>query len=830
MPPSIKIYQLRDIIGCASGQDWPGVGSETMTRKSLLRSAATLALMGMALGWAPIAAAQSDQAETGEIIVTAERRAADIQDVPVAVSAFTPEALQSLGVSDTLSLARFVPSTVAENNTGIGSANAIFIRGLGNTESIATFDPPVGTYVDEIYVARQNANNYAFLDVERIEVLRGPQGTLFGRNTTGGAINVILRRPGTEMGGFLELGVGSFEQRLARGSVDLPINDRLLTKLSAYGLTDEGHVEGLTTGETYGGRDQWAARLDLRVLPTDALTWDLALERSFDSGVNLANSDLEIRGGGFTLPSYVITNSAGQPIDRTGQPFTPTGPTDPRIQRATSSVLPLFHATRSGVRQFGCRGDLPSALWVDNLGNCSVSRTDAITSNLQWDTDLFTANLISGWRRLDQDFSIEFFDGPNGLFAGAPTAGQFVIMNNGEHEQMSHELKLAGEAFDDRLSWVAGLFWLKEENDTQITDYLGISGGLFTSRRLLNDATTAAIYAQGDLAITDALTLTLGARYTEEEKTLAFVTPFGVNPRTGATFASNPNLLTTARLRAVTSVTLPNGSVLNFPGGIPTTLNAEKLTPRVALRWDITDSLNVFASATNGFKSGGWNARETNAALVLPFDIEEVWSYEAGVRSQWLDRRLTLNATAYFSDTQGLQTPSAVTNPTTGAPAFLTQNSGDLEVRGLEVETSARPTDWLDLFANVALMDAQYTRAGDPAGRIDIGDQPIRTPDLQTNFGARTRFEFENFGTVRADATGAYISEYWVSTNNEQPVALTGDYWTTQLGLSYAPTENDWELRLDCSNCTDTEAVATWLFYTYAIPPRRVTLRFRTEF
>ena len=143
-------------------------------------------------------AAVEDDAEfdgLDTIVVTAQRRQESVQDVPIAISAFTARELETRGVTEALDVAQFVPNLVGLNNTGLGSANSYYLRGLGNSETIATFDPPVGTYVDDIYLSRQNANNLSFFDVERVEVLRGPQGTLFGRNTTGGAINVILAEP-----------------------------------------------------------------------------------------------------------------------------------------------------------------------------------------------------------------------------------------------------------------------------------------------------------------------------------------------------------------------------------------------------------------------------------------------------------------------------------------------------------------------------------------------------------------------------------------------------------------------------------------------------------
>ena len=152
------------------------------------------------------ALAQSDEdGVLDEIMVTSERREASIQDVPIAVSAFGEAEIEKLQIDETLDLVNVIPNLFGGNNTGLGTANMYYLRAQGNDESIATFDPPVGTYVDDVYITRQNANNFSFFDIERIEVLRGPQGTLFGRNTTGGAINIILAKPQENFGGFGEL-------------------------------------------------------------------------------------------------------------------------------------------------------------------------------------------------------------------------------------------------------------------------------------------------------------------------------------------------------------------------------------------------------------------------------------------------------------------------------------------------------------------------------------------------------------------------------------------------------------------------------------------------
>ncbi|MFZ9968011.1 MAG: TonB-dependent receptor plug domain-containing protein, partial [Steroidobacteraceae bacterium] len=169
-----------------------------MARSRILKPAVTGLLTGAATLASPGALAQLE-----EIVVTAERREASVQDVPIAVSAYGEQLMEDLQLEDTIDLINVVPNLFGGNNTGLGTANMYYLRAQGNDESIATFDPPVGTYVDDIYITRQNANNFSLFDVERIEVLRGPQGTLYGRNTTGGAISLVMRKPGDTLGGYL---------------------------------------------------------------------------------------------------------------------------------------------------------------------------------------------------------------------------------------------------------------------------------------------------------------------------------------------------------------------------------------------------------------------------------------------------------------------------------------------------------------------------------------------------------------------------------------------------------------------------------------------------
>ncbi|MFM7625649.1 MAG: TonB-dependent receptor plug domain-containing protein, partial [Gammaproteobacteria bacterium] len=182
----------------------------SLNRKVLAAVIGAVSMLPAATAFAEDTKPQDSGSLLEEIVVTAQRREEKVQDVPIAISAFSAEQLERLNVTETLGISKLIPNLLAFNNTGLGTANGYYLRGIGNTESIPTFDPPVGTYVDDVFISRQNANNLGLFDSERIEVMRGPQGTLFGRNTTGGAINVILRKPAEEFGGYVEAGAGQF--------------------------------------------------------------------------------------------------------------------------------------------------------------------------------------------------------------------------------------------------------------------------------------------------------------------------------------------------------------------------------------------------------------------------------------------------------------------------------------------------------------------------------------------------------------------------------------------------------------------------------------------
>jgi iron complex outermembrane recepter protein len=734
---------------------------------------------------------ESEKLET--VTVTAQRREQELQSVPLPVSTFTATELASKGVDNALKLATFVPNMFASNNTGLGSANQYFLRGLGNTESIATFDPPVGTYINDIYISRQNANNFSFFDVERIEVLRGPQGTLFGRNTTGGAINVILKKPAAKLGGYIEVGGGNFDQRSSRGSVDVPMGEAFRTKFSYYFAKDDGYVDNPTTGERLNANDNFGVRGALAWRFSDAVSWDLAIDTAKDEGTSIQNTLVD-----------------GKRISRTGLR------TDSR-SFFSSSGAPLLTGEKNSY----------------GLGN--EVTTTSVSSNVNLSLGGASIDFITGWRDLKQKFAIDFF---NSTFRN----GGFTIANDGRHKQFSQEIKATGEITGVPLTYVAGLFYLNERNTTDFGDLFlssaaGIPGPAFSlvlaDRVLKNTTKSTAVYAQGDYKFLPDFTATLGIRYTDETKDISFS-----ENRTGIAAASQLN---------DTNISA---------SGIPLSQNTKLATPRAALAWQINKDMMLFASATRGFKSGGWNARGTAARELLPFSPEKVWSYEAGWRLSFANNAVRFNGTFFYSDTQDLQTPSAFIRPN-GSLAFITRNFAGLRNQGLEMELTAVPTRGLTVFLNVGLQDAKYVDIGTPIIEQQARCQtalstsnaalraanclqgivtadgtiadPVRAP--KTNIAPGFRYVFPigiSDLKVTSSLNWAYTSRTSVGTANN---AFAEAHTVLNGSLGLLGGGDTWRLMLDCTNCTNrTWNTAFLAGFTYLNDPRRYTLKLNYTF
>jgi iron complex outermembrane receptor protein len=803
-------------------------------------------------------AADASQSQGGltDIVVTAQRRNERVQDVPIAISAFSAEQIESRGVSNTLELAQYVPNMVAQSNTGLGSANSFYIRGLGNTETIPTFDPPVGTYIDDIYISRQNANNLSMFDVERVEVLRGPQGTLFGRNTTGGAVNVIMAQPELgEFGGFAEIGYGSYNKKIVRGSVDIPLAPTFSAKISGYWQNDDGYVRNVTTGQRMNDDDGWGARLGLRGELSDSVRWHGSYAHIVSDADNVLNFDCN---------PITPTECDGR-FATTGYRFGKTADTSP--------FAPLVISGRKA-----------------NFLQGNRTQSDIVTSNFAFDVGAdATVTLITGYIRQEQQYGLDFYDGraaptlasPNPAIWGNARGG-FVIINDSYADQFSQEVKLNGKLGNGFVEYVAGFYYITETNRSDFADIFSTSPTtslLLADRTMVNTTKAYAGYAQADFNVTDTLKLTAGVRYTDETKTI----DFSDNRPQCQTFtgALPATCLDTQNLIAA------NGTP------IPTSLKSKLWTPRFAINYKPSNDLLFFASATRGFKSGGWAARVSSPVNALPFAPEKVWSYEAGIKSELFDRRVRANLTVYQTDVSDLQTPAGVVSPT-GAVTFITRNFADYRNRGVELELTFAPIDGLNLFVNGGYQDDKYiidpnAPVFDEFGTRSVASQqaqclaliaagavgggpgtttvcgagivkpdgsiasPVRTPKFTLALGGSYEIPLGDLSLV-PNLNASYRSAQEVQAANvtyyTDPITGTngsfainpygnGDIflgsespgtWLVNAGVALNGPDKKWQLSVSCNNCLDEEAANTYLGYNYINAPRSWMARFRYSF
>lgn len=761
----------------------------TFKKSALLASAA-----GAMLATAPGAIAQDDFIGLEEIMVTAQRRAESVQDIPIAVSAFAADDLAVRNIDNAIDLVDYVPNLFGGNNTGLGSANAYYLRGLGNTESIATFDPPVGTYIDDIYLSRQNANNFSFFDLDRIEVLRGPQGTLFGRNTTGGAINVLLKEPGDEFGGYAEASYGRFDRVTFRASVDTPISETLSAKFSGYYVDDAGYAYNFALDERVNDETSFGFRGAVKWTPNDMVKWNMSATYVDSDVANLANTPID---GNNVEASSVNTSTLAR--------FAASG-----ASTDLNRIVGVFTSNEGSV------GNSLEDLLAGQGGGNQV-KSLLLASRVEVDFDEVNIEFITGWLDLQQDFVLNFFDG---FLTGTPGPGPstFSIANDGRHKQFSQEIKATGELFDGMANYVAGVYFLNERNSTRLSQ-------LFFApqydRLLGNDTTAGAAYLQVDWALSEQLTLTTGIRYTSETKDLE-IEDLASGPSNCSTTVDNEGGTTTLpRLCSTSDLTA---------AGIPSSLNTSIFTPRFGLQYTPTDDVLLFASATRGFKSGAWNARDPLPQNLINIDPEIVWSYEVGAKTQFFDDRLRLNLTAFYSDAADLQTPSAFEN-VAGQTIFITGNFADLRVMGIEAEATAVVNEYVTTFLTLGFQDADYKNldasvtglqtqcaaslaaAGvtelfgggtgceqgivGPDGEIS---RPVRAPRLTMSLGANGKYPISDTFQLTASGFGIYTSSYATATSGN-PEGNQDGFWRFNANVGVEHVDGDYGVYLECTNC-----------------------------
>ncbi len=697
----------------------------------------------------PAAAQTADAAETAatatdtglaveEIVVTAQRREQKLQDVPIAVTAFGQDFLEDRNVTSFAGIQGFTPN-VKIVVTNRNSAPAISMRGSVNINPAPSFEPTVALYLDGVYLSKQYGSLVDNADIDHIEVLRGPQGTLFGRNTLAGAINIVSRKPSGEFEGNIKAGIGNYGSQILRGSVDLPAFGNFSVKLSGSYTGRDGYVKVAPTpflatvpraGAAQAREFQAESHKAFRV----AARWQAPPNLTADYSYDFSRADDTL---GFSQPTFVAP----------GGIFDPASPTYAGGLNATTGIyagnpynLYLFPNEFS---EFGYQGNaFPKAIaGKDPLEEDTENQLHALT--LTYDAGPVTLKSITAYRDLYHAWNNDTDGVPLNLLSSALSM---------DYESFSQEFQVTGSAGD--FSYTAGLYYFDDDGEAyNPQQYFGgnyVLGGYGFK--------TKAYAAYGQLEYTPSalpeLTLIAGLRYSDEKKETSRYNN-SVNPTTGAT------------------------TVL-IPVGTGATASFDDVTPAFTAKYDISDSFNVYARYAKGFKSGGFNGDAGNALeAVMPFKPETVSSYEIGAKGRFLDGRLQTNVAAFYDRHTDMQLSVFLG---AGTLASGIRNAGKADIKGIELEVQAIAADWLRLSGSLGTLDAEYKEFID--GGVDVANDRAfpYTPKMTASGNVDLRVLEGEWGRARLLIDYSHSDSYFI-----YPYTTRVDY----SGNTAATTEAD---------------------------------------
>ena len=733
-------------------------------KTALLAGAAWSALSTLAL--AQDAAPQEEAIGLDDVIVTARRTEEAAQRTPLSISAFSGAALERQGAKDVTDLQGAVPNLNIVQGRGSSNATNIYIRGVGQPDALQTFDPAVGVYVDDVYYSRIRGTQFDLLDLQRVEVLRGPQGTLYGKNTIGGALKLVSRTP--DSGPYLNVSgtYGEYNEQTLRLSGAAPINDLIAVGGAFITSTRDGYVTDPATGAEYNDKDTLGFRLAAAITPGDTFRLDLAADYSRDhAGMTV----------GRALAPLVRSDLLG-------------GTTV--LQPAPAAGSEFDYRTRT----------------TPGLPNSSELEHSGVSATATWTlSDALTLKSISAYRDLSY---ADYID----IDATQFELGDVLVAV--DQRQVSQEFQLA---YDNGgpITAVGGLYYLKENIASHQEAY---GDDIFTvatlpvgfTRFIDDDLETEswAAYANLSWRVTDALRVSGGVRYTEESKDYF---------RTTTTDWTIPVL--------GSPVLDPIFDAFRADPTFAFTVSEtwSDVSPMASIDYQITPDAMVYGRVSKGFKSGGFNGRANNPGEQQPYDPETVVSYEIGAKTSWMDNRLRANVAAFHNNYEDFQARVSDCVPNPAVPggacviALTVLNAGQLDISGVELELEARPIPALTLDAQVGYLDAAYGEFLETRGTVatpiiyDRSDQePAFSPDWTARLGAAYAFELGEGGTVTLGAQGRFRSDMALAVDNadivtgvEFPEMFQDSYWLYDARLVWESADGRYTAGLYGRNLSD---------------------------
>ena len=765
-----------------------------------------VAVAAASLGISVPASAQNDAADRifEEVVVTARQREERAQTVPIPITALSAEQLVTRNLMEVRDLEKLSPNTSIDYSAVNGNAIQVFIRGIGQTNWAATQDPKIGMYVDGVYFSRPQGALVDFNDVERVEVLRGPQGTLFGRNTTAGLIHIINNRPSTD--GFesdITLGAGNDGQSNYGLVVNAPLSENWAARLALSGQQADGVMINSFTGKDRGNEDSTNARFALRY-QGDKL----------DAQLSYTNFEADERG-----PLGSCTWHA------TDDPFVALG-------RGGVLSLATIFGTFSSVRE-NCIGTTRDVS-IDTTNDENIrADVDNVVLNLSYDFGSLTLDSITSKR------DIEHFSGTWGWVMGnGPGSNMLEILNNyGDTEAMSQEIRLSGVS--DSVEWMVGAYWFEEETDESLDVPLfrdvmapdpavwplfyapdgaggtlgaaALGAQLYGSRSQTYDVTNEnqAFFAEVTFSLNEKWDLTVGARRTNDDRDFT---------RIQTLFNGQPDAFYFCPGMPV--VELAPGVVAAGSDRCRQTVSYRKTTPRVIASYQASDDVMFYGSYSLGYSSGGFN-QDTRMRPYLP---ETADNYEFGMKSDLLDGRMRFNATVFHNEYKNQQL--TVGRLVDGQPTADLINAQQATLSGVEIETMARLSDSLTFTATMGYIRGDYDEftvmdnVTVVSGDGSLSSQEVERDLSDTEFGSGPSYSFDlglmhdmslgDSGELMT-SIGATFKDATDYTLNNTPSSQQPSYWLVDGRMTWFMANDKTSVSLWVNNLFDKDYVTTML-------------------
>ena len=769
-----------------------------------------------------------------EIVVTAEFRKENLQDTPIAITAVNSEMLENRGQTNVYQVAAQAPNvTLTPQPQGGGTGLIAYIRGVGQTDFIYARDPGVGVYVDDVYIPTLQSSLIELMDLDRVEILRGPQGTLAGKNSIGGAIKLFGQRPTGDGTGSVEAEYGSYNQIGIRGMADFAVTDTLAVRVSGMSRNTDGYVNLIDYGlshpgsnvpsnqsigdrpvlGTMGGNHTTAGRIAAEWKPTDRL--DVYITADY------TNQDSD--------PGAAVLIAAGN----AGIPFDPTSQ-NPAVDTAGSGT-PWLRGLDGNAVTIGCQFvpagqyscDTPPAGYDPRYINYA-NFLDAMEPTVTAPFKPYYANphnTFTGWG-VHSNVSFDLNDNFNLVWIASYRAyestwaedqdltpvGQAQLNNINRHDAWSQELRLNFNLADDMIEGTAGAFYFDQYGEYEARvdlNYVAAPTPIdFIHGPDQTPSKSKAAFLNVTVHATDALSLTGGVRYSDETKDYVY---FRRNPDytlpDAATCFAGPGI---AGFWNTSNCALVG--FYNTPGNFADT----RWDWRGVVNYRFSDALMVYASLATGFKGGGVNPRPFVPDQAQPFDPETLTTYEAGFKADFLDRRARVNGAVFYNKYNNIQGTKAVCPESIlPFPCLRPDNVGSAKMKGFELEAQFYVTDSLSLDGSISYLDFEYNSATeictDPrycgyalggtvlvGTNVPAGGVTPYTPELTYAFGVQYDHKL-GAGMMTARFDGSYQSHIYTTSENS-PFSKIDSYFIGNGRVSYTSPDEAWKLSLEVKN------------------------------